>query len=231
MGRQRDHLPVSLGDEWHQVTWHAWSVRRTYAVRLARFLQGSFLWRAARYFRTFRGPGFRVVQKSTPVGRLAHLEAGTPWMETLPSCGGFHHYESRQEQPTFFLRADDDKHGIAQMKSTQKEIGLNVGLDDARPTARRTPGARGPMSTSQILARARRGTTRSSFAAGEPGSFQAERNLQETHKQCEEGDEDARPTRAVGHPQPRPCLRARGRIRDREPEDWVQVDADVAAQW
>ena len=53
----------------------------------------------------------------------------------------------------------------------KKEIGLNVGHDGARLTARRPPGARLPMSTSQIPPSASRGARRSSFAASEPGSF------------------------------------------------------------
>ena len=40
---------------------------------------------------------------------------------------------------------------------------------------------------------ARNSTRRSTIASGEPGSFRLKKNLQETHRQREEGDKDARP--------------------------------------
>ena len=90
--------------------------------------------------------------------------------------------------------------------------------DNARGAARRTPSARGPMSTSQIPARLLRGATKSSFAASEPGSFRLRRTFKRPKGKVRKA------TQVHAHPccrleaQARACLKTRGRIQDREPE-------------
>ena len=131
----------------------------------------------------------------------------------------------------FLFQEHDDKYGIEQIRSKLKEIGLNVGHADARRAARRTPGARGPMSTSQVPTNTLRGTTKSSFAASHPGSFRLRRTFKRPKGKVRKA------TKMHVHPccrpraQERPYHRTRDRIRDRDPEDRVQVEADPAAQW
>ena len=105
----------------------------------------------------------------------------------------------------------------------KKEGSLSMSHEGARRAVERTPGARGPASTSQVPTSARRSTGRS-------GIVQAEGNLQEADRQREEGDKNARLHVLWLGAQPGPRLRTRGRIPDHEPEDQVQGEAAGAEQ-
>ena len=89
----------------------------------------------------------------------------------------------------FFPMTSDDEHGVAQIKSSKRNEGLSVSHDGAHLTGGRTLGTRGPASTSQIPASACRNTQGSTIVRGK--IVQVESNLQERHRQHEQGDKDA----------------------------------------
>ena len=130
----------------------------------------------------------------------------------------------------FFGHCDVDTE-IPRIKSKLERNGLNVSHDGARRAARRTPGARGLMSTSQVPANALKGATEPSFAASEPGSFRPGGTFKRPKSKVRKATKLHVYTCCRLRAEARPCLKTGGRILDRELEDQVQVEAGLAAQW
>ena len=101
--------------------------------------------------------------------------------------------------------------------------------EGARRVVGRTPGARGPASTSQVPTSAQRGH-RATQTMEEPGSFRMRGPFKGP------AGNTRKATRMHVHPccrlraQLRPRLRTKGRIRDHEPEGRVQGEASLAEQ-